>query len=220
MPRRIGVLIAAFILIAASVSAQGVEASVSVGYSASEGVSTSRGPLLGQAYDRLNVVSGGTFNFTFGVFLSEQAEVEFLYGRQSSRLDAEGAAPTLQVSEMNINHYMGNFVYNLGTHDTKVRPYFFGGFGATNFAFGGNLLTGSTGSIPNDTQLSTNWGGGVKIMFAPNVGAKLGLRWTPTYMGSSTDGIWCDPFYGCWPVGQHHNVNQFETAGGVVIRFH
>jgi len=220
MPRRIGVFIAAFILIAASVSAQGVEASLSVGYSASEGVSTSRGPLLGQAYDRLNVVSGGTYNFTFGVFLSEQAEVEFLYGRQSSRLDAEGAGPTLQVSEMNVNHYMGNFVYNMGTHDTKVRPYFFGGFGATNFAFGNNLLTGSTGSIPSDTQLSTNWGGGVKIMFARNVGAKLGLRWTPTYMGSSTDGIWCDPFYGCWPVGQHHNVNQFETAGGVVIRFH
>ena len=38
-------------------------------------------------------------------------------------------------------------------------------------------------------------------------------------MGTSTDGIWCDPFYGCWPIGQHHNVNQFETAGGVVFKF-
>ncbi len=219
MSGRIGVMIAGFILTAASVSAQSVEASASVGYSVSEGVSTSRGPLLGQAYDRLNIVSGGTFNFTFGVFANERAEVEFLYGQQSSRLEAEGAAPTLRVSELKVNHYMGNFVYNWGSHDTKVRPYLFGGIGATNFSFGQNLLTGSTGSIPSDTQLSTNWGGGVKIMFAPTFGAKLGLRWTPTYMGSSSDGIWCDPFYGCWPIGQHHNVNQFETAGGVILKF-
>jgi opacity protein-like surface antigen len=220
MPRRIGVLIAALILTASSAFAQGVEVSASVGYGASEGVSTSRGPILGQAYDRLNVNSGGSFNFTVGVFLNERAEVEFLFGRQSSRLDAEGAAGTLQVSELNVNHYMGNFVYNWGTHGTRVRPYFFGGIGATQFSFGNNLLPGSSGSIPGDTQLSTNWGGGVKAMFSPNVGAKVGIRWTPTYMGSSTDGIWCDPFYGCWPIGQHHNVNQFETAGGVVIKFH
>jgi hypothetical protein len=219
MSRRIGVIIAGFILTATSVWAQGAEVSASVGYSASEGVSTSRGPVLGQLYDRLSVNSGGSFNFTFGVFLNEQAEVEFLYGRQSSRLDATGAGPTLQVSEMNVNHYMGNFVYNWGSHDTKVRPYIFGGFGATNFAFGTNLLTGSTGSIPNDTQVSTNWGGGVKFMFARSFGAKVALRWTPTYMGSSSDGIWCDPFYGCWPIGQHHNVNQFETAGGLVLKF-
>ena len=219
MSGRIGFIISGLILTAATVSAQGVEASASVGYSASEGVGTSRGPLLGQTFDRLNVVSGGTFNFTFGVFLNERVEVEFLYGLQSSRLDAEGNAPTLQLSELKVNHYMGNFVYNWGTHDTRIRPYFFGGVGATNFAFGQNLLTNSTGSIPNDTQLSTNWGGGVKFMFAPGLGAKLGLRWTPTYMGSSTGGIWCDPFYGCWPVGQHHTVNQFETSGGVVIKF-
>jgi len=219
MSGRIGVIIAGFILTAATVSAQGVEVSGNVGYSLSEGVGTSRGPLLGQTFDRLNIVSGGTFNFTFGVFLNEQMEVEFLYGQQSSRLDAEGNAPTLQVSELKVQHYMGNLVYNAGTHDSRVRPYFFGGFGATNFAFGQNLLTGSTGSIQNDTQLSTNWGGGVKFMFSQSLGAKFGVRWTPTYMGSSTDGIWCDPFYGCWPIGQHHTVNQFETAGGIVLKF-
>lgn len=220
MPRLIGVSIVALILTASSAFAQGAEVSASIGYSASEGVTTSRGPLLGQAYDRLNVNSGGTFNFTFGVYVSEQMEFEFLFGRQSSRLDAEGGAGTLQVSDLTVNHYMGNFVYNMGTHDTKVRPYFFGGIGATQFSFGSNLLPNSTGSIPGDTQVSTNWGGGVKAWFGPNVGAKVGIRWTPTYMGSSTDGIWCDPFYGCWPIGQHHNVNQFETAGGVVIKFH
>jgi len=76
MSGRIGVIIAGFILTAATVSAQGVEVSGNVGYSLSEGVGTSRGPLLGQTFDRLNIVSGGTFNFTLGVFLKEQMEVE------------------------------------------------------------------------------------------------------------------------------------------------
>src|SRR5262245_52266413 len=98
MPRLIGISMAALILTASSAFAQGVEVSASVGYSASEGVTTSRGPLLGQAYDRLNVNSGASFNFTVGVFASEQMEFEFLFGRQSSRLDAEGGAGTLQVS--------------------------------------------------------------------------------------------------------------------------
>jgi hypothetical protein len=66
----------------------------------------------------------------------------------------------------------------------------------------------------------TLYAGGVKFYVTPMVGARVGVRWTPTYIKSNTTGIWCDPFYGCWPIGQHHNVNQFETAGGVVIKFH
>src|SRR5262245_10755735 len=119
MPRRLGVTIAALVLTSSSAFSERVEVSRSVAYSHSQGVSTSRGPLLGQAYDRLNVNSGGSFNFTVGVFASEQMEFEFLFGRQSSRLDAEGAARTIQVSDLTVNHYMGNFVYNMGTHDTK-----------------------------------------------------------------------------------------------------
>lgn len=219
MSGRIGGIIAGLILTAATVSAQGVEVSGSVGYSGSEGVATSRGSLLGQVFDRLNVVSGPTFNFTFGFFMNEQMEVEFLYGVQSSRLDAEGNRVTLRLSELKLHHYMGNFVYNWGSRDTKIRPYLFGGLGATQFAFGEDLLIGATGPIPHDTRFSTNWGGGVKVMFAPGVGAKFGVRWTPTYIGSTATGIWCDPFYGCWPIGQHHTVNQFETSGGLVLKF-
>jgi hypothetical protein len=59
----------------------------------------------------------------------------------------------------------------------------------------------------------------VKFYFTPKIGAKVGLRWTPTYIKSEAAGVWCDPFYGCWPVADSQYSNQFETAGGITVRF-
>src|SRR5262245_1620840 len=92
------------------------EATVGAGYTASEGVTSDQRPLLGQVYDTLTPVSGGSFHFTFGVFVNENSEVEFLWSRQSSRLDAEGPnGAKLQLSNLSLNNYMGNYVYNFGT---------------------------------------------------------------------------------------------------------
>jgi opacity protein-like surface antigen len=218
--RFVTIFTAAWALAAAPAWAQQrVEASFNVGYSASEGITSDQVPRLGQLYDTLAVDSGASVNFTVGFFVAEQAEVEFLWARQNSRLEADGPAGKLPVSELALYNYMGDFVYHLGRHDSKVRPYVFGGIGATQYSFGTNLLAGSTGSIPGDTRFSTNWGGGVKVSLSPNIGAKIGVRWTPTYINSTSSGIWCDPFYGCWPLADAQYSNQFETSFGVNIRF-
>jgi hypothetical protein len=122
--------------------AQRVEASFSVGYSASEGITADQRPLLGQLYDTLAVDSGASVNFTFGVLVTEQADVEFLWARQNSRLQADGDAGQLPLSELVVYNYMGNFVYNWGSRDAKGRPFFFGGIGATNYSFGDNAAGG------------------------------------------------------------------------------
>jgi hypothetical protein len=222
MARRLGLVLIAFSLFlisASSASAQRVEASANVGYSASEGISLDDRVLLGQVYNTLAVDSGASFNFTFGVFATEQAEIEFLFSRQNSRLQADGPSGKLPLSELGVFNYMFNFVYNVGAKDSKIRPYFFGGLGATQYTFGDNLVTGSTGNIESESRFSTNWGGGVKFYFSPRVGAKVGLRWTPTLIKSDAAGVWCDPFYGCWPLVDNDYSNQFETAGGITFRF-
>ncbi len=197
-----------------------IEVSVGGGYTASEGISSDQKPILGQTYDTLSPQSGGSFHFTFGVFLTEHAEAEFLWSHQSSRLDAEGPNnASLQLSELTINNYMGNLVYNWGEHDAKTRPFFLVGLGTTQYAFGANLLQGSNGNIPNDTRFSSNVGAGVKFNFSPHVGAKVGLRWTPTYITSTNGGVWCDPFYGCWPIANTKYANQFDTSFSVTFRF-
>jgi hypothetical protein len=95
---------------------------------------------------------------------------------------------------MAVYNYMFNFVYNWGERDARVRPYVLGGIGATNYSFGSNLVTGSTGDLDGETRFAWNWAGGVKFYFFAEHRSEGGLRWTPTYIKSDAVGIWCDPF--------------------------
>src|SRR5262245_27349467 len=113
----VSVILGGLALMATPAAAQKVEASFSIGYSASEGIDTNQRTLLGVAYDKLAVDSGASFNFTVGYFGTEQAEVEFLFARQNSRLQADGPAGKLPLSELAVYNYMVNFVYNAGVHD-------------------------------------------------------------------------------------------------------
>ena len=221
MRERIAIILAGVLLIPGAASAQTVEASVNVGYSASDGFTTSPRLLLGQTYDEIKAGSGGTFGFTFGVFLTDRAEVEFVFNRQASELNAGGPGVTdTKVSDLTIYNYHGNFVYNWGERDGMIRPYMFGGLGATQYTFGDVILPGAAASaIPGETRFSTNWGGGVKAYFTPSVGARLGVRWTPTYIKSDPAGIWCDPFYGCWQAVNTQYANQFDMTVGLTVRF-
>jgi len=216
MVRRIAAVLAGIWLLAQPLSAQKVEVSFNVGYTLSEGIQGEERNILGLIYDRAEVNSGGSFHFTVGFFVNPKAQVEFLYGRQSSKLTAEGPAPKADISDLDVNNYHGNFVYNWGEEDAKVRPFAFIGLGATNYSFG-NRPNGQP--IDSETKFSTTWGGGVKFYLAPAVGVKFTARWTPTYIKSSASGYWCDPFYGCWVLGDPDYSHQFEMTGGITFRF-
>jgi len=209
-----------FVLVAsAPLRAQKVEVSFGAGYTASEGVTVQDHVVLGLTFNKADVVSGGSFNLTAGVYVTPQAQIEFLYARQSSKLRGTGPGSDLDFADMHVDSYHVNFVYNWGEEDSKVRPFAFGGLGATYYGFGDILLPNVTGTINGNTQFSTNWGGGVKFYFNKNVGVKGMVRWVPTYIKSTSAGYWCDPFYGCWLVGNPDYSHQFETSGGVTIRF-
>jgi hypothetical protein len=210
-----------FVLVAsAPLGAQKVEVSFAAGYTASEGVTVQEQPILGVVFNKADVVSGGAFNFTVGVNVTPQAQIEFLYGRQMSKLRGTGPGQDLDFADMHVDNYHVNFVYNWGEEDAKVRPFAFGGVGATVYGFGDVLLQNAgTTQIDGNTQFSTDWGGGVKFYFGKNVGVKAMARWTPTYIKSTSSGYWCDPFYGCWLVGNPDYSHQFETSGGITFRF-
>jgi hypothetical protein len=59
----------------------------------------------------------------------------------------------------------------------------------------------------------------VKVYPGKNVGLKLGMRWTPTYIKSDATGWWCDPYWGCYVTGDSQYSNQFEFGGGITLRF-
>lgn len=218
MVRRLVVVVAGMCLFAAPLRAQGrVEVGVGLGYTLSEGIRTEERVAF-PGFDRAEVNSGASFNLSFGVYTTPQFLIEFIYGRQDSKLTAEGIGGKVDVSELKVDNYHGAFTYNWGEEDAKIRPFATIGFGATNYSFGNNLVTGG-GQIPGDTQFSTTWAGGVKFYVAPKVGIKFTARWTPTYIKTDEAGYWCDPFYGCWVVGDPDYSHQFDLSGGIVIRF-
>jgi opacity protein-like surface antigen len=157
-----------------------------VGYTASEGVKTDPGSLIGEVVDEVNPTSGLSYGFSYGFFVTEQAEVGFQWGQQASTLEIVGSS-TRELADLTVNNYHGIFTYNLGDSRDMVRPFIFGGLGATNYSTDDIMGV----SVESQTKFSSTWGGGVKVFPNPAVGLTLAARWTPTYIKSDAGGVYC-----------------------------
>jgi len=197
-----------------------VEVTGLVGWTFSDGVSGD-GVLAGdgKVYNRVDPKDSVSYGFGVGVNVTDNAEVGFLYGNQPSKLLFSGVGAEREAGDFNVSTYHGYFAYNTAPPDAKIRPFFFGGFGATNFGSVDVNIGGVNRSIGGETQFSTTWGGGVKVFPSPHVGFRGALRFTPTYIKTDEAGWWCDPYWGCYVVGNPQYSNQFEFSGGVTFRF-
>jgi hypothetical protein len=195
-----------------------VEISASVGYAFSSGIDIDPVEFEDVTYDRISPASGFAFDIQGDVFLSEGFSIGFNWGRQESELRARGRqAPDRDFADMDVNNFHGIFTYNFGDEDSPMRPYIFGGLGATYYD-PGNIGSGSSKTL---SRFSTTWGGGVKIFTSEHFGFRGGVRWTPTYITTTSGGIWCDPWlpWNCWYVGNDQFSHQFELGGGIIARF-
>ena len=223
MPKRIliiAALAACVVATPAMAQDQRVELSVLLGWTFSDGVEGQAVPALdGNIYDRIDPQDSFKWGFDVGVYATEQVQVGFLFGQQMTKLEAGGTS-TREIGDLNVNTYHGYVAYNLGAADSPVRPYFMGGLGATSFGeVSYTRLNGQTGTTTSETQFSTTWGAGVKFFASPNVGARFGLQWTPTYIKTDAVGYWCDPYWGCYLVGDAQYSNQWDISGGITFRF-
>jgi len=226
MLKRISLIAFMVMLAAMPAFAQKAEVGVTFGWSLNDGVSggDQRIPIgcvsncLG-VFNRLDPKDAFAWAIDVGFFVSPNAEVGFLYSQSPSTLQAGGTS-TLDIGNMLIQNYHGTFTYNFGEHDAAVRPYVLVGLGATNF--GSTDFTrqnGAPGTISGVSRFSTTWGAGVKLYGASKVGARVGVRVTPAYIKSDAAGYWCDPYWGCYLVGDAQYANQFEFGGGITFRF-
>jgi len=174
--------------------------------------------LDGNIYDAIDIKDSFSWGFGVGFNLSETAEVGFLFNQQMSTLRVEGTN-TVDVGDMNVTSYHPYFAYNFGEADATVRPFILLGLGATSYASVPFTRTGFSGETGGDTQFSTTWAAGVKYFASPNVGVRLSATWTPTYITTEEGGWWCDPYWGCYVVGDSKYANQFHFNGGITFRF-
>ena len=221
MSKRFLVVAAVLVLgFAPSAYAQKVEVSGLFGWTLSDGV-TGQAVLAGDGklYDTVDVKDSASWGFAVGVNATDNIEVGFLYGQQMSTLAIEGASKR-DIGDLKINTYHPYVQFNAGDTSSSVRPYFMIGLGATNY--GSVAFTSAAGNAretASETQFSTTWGAGIKAYPGNNVGVRFGAQWTPTYIKSDAAGWWCDPYWGCYLVGNAQYSNQWDLSGGITFRF-
>jgi len=219
MFKRIAFAACALMLASAPAFAQKAEVGVTFGWVISDGVDFGTSVVApGGVYSRVDPKDSFGWGIDLGFFVGPNAEVGFLYGQQLSTLEVSGTK-IVDVGDMTISTYHGTFTYNFGAHDAAVRPYLMGGLGATSFGSVDYVGNRGPGTINSSTRFSTTWGAGAKFYGASKVGARVGVLWTPTYISSEAAGYWCDPYWGCYLVGNAKYSNQFELQGGVTFRF-
>ena len=169
----------------------------------------------GNFYNRIDPKDSIKWGLNFGYLATEQAEVGFQFSQQTSKLTV-GGTNTRDVGDMNILNYHGYVAYNFGEADTKVRPDVLIGAGATHFP--SVPIPSTQFQTPSNTKFSTTWGTGVKFFTSPKFGIKVGAQWTPVYLKSDANGWWCDPWFGCYVVGDAQYSNQLDILGGVSVQ--
>jgi opacity protein-like surface antigen len=197
-----------------------VEVSGFAGWTFSDGVSADNAVVAGDGniYDRVDPKDSASYGFSVGALVGPHNEVGFMFGQQMSKL-VLGGTNDRELGDMTISTYHGYFGYNFGEADAHVRPFVFGGLGATSTGDVNATVLGQAHSISGSTKFSTTWGGGVKFFPNPRFAVRAAVRWTPTYVKSDAAGYWCDPYWGCYLASSAQYANQFEMSGGVSVRF-
>jgi hypothetical protein len=87
------------------------------------------------------------------------------------------------------------------------------GAGATN-------LAPDRSQVNSVTRFAWVFGGGIKYSFSKHLGMRLQAKWSPTYINTVTEGVWCDPFWGgCWAKGDSVFLNELDGTVGLTFRF-
>ena len=172
----------------------------------------------GNFYNGIEPKDSFSWGLNIGYFTSEYVEVGFLFEQQMSTLAVTGTIER-EIGDMSLSNYHGYVAYHFGEAGAKVRPYIMGGLGATSYGGVPFSVGDVSGETDGSTQFSGTFGAGLKLYPSERVGLKLGARWTPTYIKSDAEGWYCDPYWGCYVVGDAQYSNQIQLSGGLVIRF-
>ena len=149
-------------------------------------------------------------SFTWGVQgarrLTRHWGAEVLWTQQKSALEGgTTSSDAFDFFTMTVRQLQGHVRYEFGAREAALRPFVFGGLGATFF---------SADDLQSETKLSIDYGGGLNYFAWRNVGVRAHVRFKPTFLDDKSAGDYCDPFGFCqsW-------LSQIEFAVGAVVRF-
>jgi len=159
---------------------------------------------------RLNgsLAYGGFFDYS----LTENFQPEFIWVHNNTSYSAHDIVTNsyFNAFHSDVNQFQFGMIYMFRSSEVKLRPYFGVGLGFTQES--------NNNGNPDRTAFGWNIGGGVKYYASRHVGLRGDIRYMPTY-GSSSNAIYCDPFFGCYNVDVHNYLNRVNMVGGIIFRF-
>jgi opacity protein-like surface antigen len=153
----------------------------------------------------LNIAGGFTWGIQGARLFGPRWGAEVSWTHQGSALTVGTDAGSTDLFTMTIWQLHGDVAYHFGAPDARLRPFVFGGLGATFF---------SADDLESETKFSIGLGAGVKYFRWETIGIRAHFRYKPTMLNDEDAADFCDPFGFC-----QGTLSQVEFAGGAVVRF-
>ncbi len=152
----------------------------------------------------VNIRGGFTWGVQGARFFTPRWGAEVVWMQQASALEVGTSAGTADLFSITLAQLHANLVYQFGADGERLRPFVFGGAGATFL---------SADDLETATKASFGLGGGLKYFPWATVGVRGQIRYKPTWLDDDVEGV-CDPLGFCqaW-------LQPIELGVAVVIRF-
>lgn len=159
---------------------------------------------------RLNgALAYGTF---FDYSVTENFQPEFMWDHNNTSYSAHNLLTNsyFNAFHSDVDQFQFGGLYMFRSSEVKLRPFFVASVGFTHES--------NNNGNANRTEFSWSIGGGVKYYVSRHIGFRGDIRYLPTY-GSSSVGVYCDPYFGCYNATIHNYLNRANMVGGIVFKF-
>lgn len=164
----------------------------------------------------LEVPAALSYGLTLEYALGRNVNLELIWSRQGSELKANylqepPPGRSERITSLDVDTLQIGALWMLGYEGARLRPYL-------------DLLVGASRLSPDAPlddlyRLSASVGGGAKLLLSDTVGARLGLRFMPVYLNSTSGYSTCDPWFGCYSYWDANYLLQWDFHTGFTLRF-
>ncbi len=167
--------------------------------------------------DYLRIKNSENYGVMAGINFWGNFEGEFMWNRQPTSLTSHNPNDGTYafLSNMNLDMYQGDILYQFMSSDSKFRPFIVAGLGVSHF--GVPPVQGQS-VLGFSNRFAFNLGGGVKYFFNSHWGIRLEARWSPTDT-TQGQGQFCDYYGNCYPSNVTNRAEQGQANIGLIFRF-
>lgn len=167
--------------------------------------------------DFLKIKSSEDYGVMAGVSFWRDFQGEFMWNRQPTSLTAHSPIDGTYsfLSNMNLDMYQFDVLYQIPHSLWKFKPFVVGGLGFSHF---GVPPVNGQEVLGFGNRFSYNLGGGLKYFFNQHWGMRVEARWSPSHT-TQGETVYCDPFFGCAPAAIANKAEQGQANIGLIFRF-